>query len=441
MICKIREAIARYNMPVEGKRVVVALSGGADSMALLYALYELKDEYGMAVEACHVNHGIRGEDALKDENFVKAECEKLGVVLHIFHFDVPSLAKERGLGLEECGRQVRYGAFASLSADGGLIATAHTLSDRCETLLLNETRGASLKGLCSIPAVRGNIIRPLIDCTRSETEDYCRENSVEFVTDETNFDDVYSRNRIRLNVIPELKKLNPSLEQAFARLMSCANEDEDYFDMVTKSVVSEARLEKGFDAGIIARQHPSVRKRVIAHIVKAETGLNPELVHIKMIEEILEGGTVQIIGDTVIRVRNSVLYINPQEETTEEWECDFSSFEASLKERQIKATVFNKNDLPPKHFVHNKVLDYDAVKGGCVLRNRRAGDRMRLAGSSCTKTLKKIFNEKHLEGRNNLAVLTDSEGILWVEKLGCADRAKITDKTVKVLLIEEIAEV
>lgn len=107
--------------------------------------------------------------------------------------------------------------------------------------------------------------------------------------------------------------------------MSCANEDEDYFDMVTKSVVSEARLEKGFDAGIIARQHPSVRKRAVAYIIRSATGLNPELVHLKMVEEILEGGTVQIIGDTVIRVRNSVLYINPQEETTEEWECDFSS--------------------------------------------------------------------------------------------------------------------
>lgn len=439
MICKVREAIARYNMPVKGKRVVVALSGGADSMALLFVLRSLKDEYGMDVEACHVNHGIRGKDALRDENFVKSECEKLGVNLHTFHFDVPSLAKEKGYGLEECGRQVRYDSFASLGEC--LIATAHTLSDRCETLLLNETRGASLKGLCSIPAVRGNIIRPLIDCTRTEIEEYCRENSVAFVTDETNFDDLYSRNRIRLNVIPELRKLNPSLEQAFARLISCVNEDEDYFEQVTKNVVSQASNDNGFDAELILSQHPSVRKRVIAHIVKAQTGLNPELVHIKMIEEILEGGAVQIIGDTVIRVKNSVLYINPAEETAEEWEYDFSSFEVSLKGRKIKAKVFNKNDLPPKHFVHNKVLDYDAVTGGLVLRNRRAGDKMRLAGSSCTKTLKKIFNEKHLEGRNNLAVLADDEGVLWAEKLGCSDRAKITDKTVNVLLIEEIAEV
>lgn len=439
MICKVRETIARCSVPVNDKRVVVALSGGADSMALLYVLCELKEEYGMAVEACHVNHGIRGEDAVRDENFVKAECQKLGVILHTFHFDVPDLAKERGLGLEECGRQVRYEAFESLG--DCLIATAHTLSDRCETLLLNETRGASLKGICSIPAVRGNIIRPLIDCTREDVEEYCRLNSIPFVTDDTNFDDVYSRNRIRLNVIPELKKINPSFEKAVSRLIESANEDEDFFREVTEKVFESAKTENGYNADIINAQHPSVRKRVLYKIINREADVKPELVHLKMVENILEGGTVQIIGDTVISVRNSILVINLQTQEAEEWECDFSDFEVSVGKRKIKATVFNKNDLPPKQFVHKNVLDYDAVVGKCVLRNRRAGDRIRLAGSSCTKTLKKLFNEKHFENRNSLMILADEEGILWVEKSGCADRAKITEKTDKILLIEDVAEV
>ncbi|MBP3442261.1 MAG: tRNA lysidine(34) synthetase TilS [Clostridia bacterium] len=439
MICKVKSALEKYSMHPEGKRVVVALSGGADSMALLTVLYRLRDEYGLTLEACHVNHGIRGDAAKRDEDFVKSYCEKLGIKLHLFSYDVPAVAKKQGIGLEECGRRLRYKSFASLG--DCLTATAHTLSDRCETLLLNEVRGSSVKGLCSIPAVRGNIIRPLIDCTRSEIEDYCRDNSIPFVTDDTNFDDLYSRNRIRLNVIPELRKLNPSLEQAFQRLINCASEDEEYFERLTAEIVSEAEKANGYDAELISRQHTSVRKRVIAHIIKTQTGLNPELIHLKMVEDILEGGTVQIIGDTVVKVKNSVLYINPQKETAEEWEYDFSTLEVSLKNRKIKATVFNKNDLPPKQFVHNKVLDYDTVVGGCVIRNRRAGDRLRLAGSSCTKTLKKIFNEKHLEGRNNLAVLADDEGILWVENLGCTDRAKITEKTVNVLLIEYITEV
>lgn len=438
MICKVRKTIERYNMALRGARVVVALSGGADSMALLYSLYSLRDEYDIHLEACHINHGIRGEDAKRDECFVKAECEKLGVKLHIFSYDVPAVAKERKLGLEECGRQMRYEAFSSLG--DCLVATAHTLSDRCETLILNETRGASLKGICSIPAVRGNIIRPLIDCTRDEIEEYCARNSISYVTDKTNFDDLYSRNRIRLNVIPELKKINPSFEKAISRLISSADEAQEYLQEETLKALNGARLENVYNADAIKAQHPLIRKRVLAEIIESEAGVKPELIHLELAEGILDGGTVQIIGETVIVVKGSVLYVNPEAEESDEWEYDFSDFEASFKGRKIKATVFNKNDVSPKQFVHNKVLDYDAVVGKCIIRNRRAGDKMRLAGSSCTKTLKKLFNEKKPEGRNNLMILSDEEGILWVEKLGCADRAKITEKTKKIIVIEDIAD-
>ncbi|MBQ8575959.1 MAG: tRNA lysidine(34) synthetase TilS [Clostridia bacterium] len=436
MICKVKNTFKEYSMPVRNQRVVVALSGGADSMALLNVLFSLRDEYDIVLEACHVNHGIRGESAERDEAFVKAECGKLGIKLHLLHADVPALSKEKGLGLEECGRQVRYSFFASLG--DCLIATAHTLSDRCETLLLNETRGASLKGLCSIPAVRGNVIRPLINCTREEIEAYCAENSIQFVTDETNFDDVYSRNRIRLNVIPELKKINPSFENAVARLIASANEDESYFEAVTEETYLKAKLKNGFDAGFIKKQHPSVRKRVLVKVLKEQAGITPELVHLKLIDKILDGGTAEITGNTIVNVRNYVLTINPEAEDTTEWEYDFSSLCATLDFGKVKADIFNKNELPPKQIVHNKVLDYDSIVGNCVLRNRRAGDKMRLAGSSCTKTLKKLFNEKHLEGRNNLLILADELGILWVQGLGCADRAKITQNTKNILVVGDV---
>ena len=197
----------RYNMPLFGRTIAVGVSGGADSMALLHVLLELKDEFAMNIIACHVNHGIRGETADRDEKFVVEACKRLGVDVRILRADVPGTAKKMHLGVEECGRRIRYDFFNSVAGDV-IIATAHTLSDRSETLLLNIARGASVKGLCSIPAVRGNIVRPLIDCTRADIEKYCSDNSIEFVTDETNFEDIYSRNRIRLNVIPELKKLS-----------------------------------------------------------------------------------------------------------------------------------------------------------------------------------------------------------------------------------------
>ena len=436
MICKVKNAVERYNMPLSGRTVAVGVSGGADSMALLHVLLELKDELGMKIIACHVNHGIRGETADRDEKFVVEACERLGVDVRVLRADVPAMAKKMHLGVEECGRKIRYDFFNSV-ADGVIIATAHTLSDRSETLLLNIARGASVKGLCSIPAVRGNIVRPLIDCTRADIEKYCSDNSIAFVIDETNFEDIYSRNRIRLNVIPELKKLNPSLERAFMRLISSAEEENDFMNGFSREILGKVKLGDGYDARLLKEQHTAVRKRVIFEIISTETGIIPEAVHVEQVERILTGGRTEIIGDTVVEVKNGVMKINPEKEEVSDWKGDFDSLSAEAPNGKFRGEIINKNNLPPKQSVHNKVLDYESIIGHCVLRNRRPGDKMRLAGSSCTKTLKKLFNEKHIENRNSAAVLADEAGICWVQGLGCADRCKIKPETDKILIIGE----
>ncbi len=436
MICKVKNTIRRYNFPLTGRTVAVGVSGGADSMALLHVLLELKDEYKLNVIACHVNHGIRGETADRDEMFVIKECEKLGVEVHVLSADVPGGAEREHLGVEEYGRRLRYEFFNSV-ADDVIIATAHTLSDRCETLIFNITRGTSVKGLCSIPAVRDNIVRPLIDCTRDEIEKYCADNSIEYITDETNFEDIYSRNRIRLNVIPELKKLNPSLEKSFFRLICNAEEENDFISELSKQITDKAKKKDGYDAGLISCQHSAVAKQVIAEIITSETGLVPESIHILQVVDILGGGKTEIIGNTVVEVCNGVLRINPKAEIISAWEFDFTSFFAETPSGIVKAQILHKNKLPLKQFVHNKVLDYDSICGGLIIRNRRPGDKIKLAGSSCTKTLKKLFSEKHLENRNNIPVLADELGVCWVQGLGCADRCKIKENTEKILFIGE----
>lgn len=436
MICKVRNAIERYNMPLRGKTVAVGVSGGADSMALLHVLIELKDELDIKIVVCHVNHGIRGESADRDEEFVVKACERLGVDCRVLKADVPDLAEKRHIGIEECGRKIRYDFFNSVGGNV-VIATAHTLSDRCETLLLNIARGASVKGLCSIPAVRGNIVRPLIDCTRDDIELYCAENSIEYVTDETNFDDIYSRNRIRLNVIPELKKLNPSVEKSFMRLISNAEEESEFLNDFSLEIIEKIRTDGGYDAKQLKDRHIAIRKRVIFEIINSETGLIPEAVHVEQIDKILGGGRTEIIGDTIVEVKNGILFINPKSEKIEDWECEFDLSEAETPFGKIKAEIIHKKNLPSKHFVHNKVLDYDSIVGHAVLRNRRPGDKIKLAGSSCTKTLKKLFNEKHIENRNGVPVLADEFGICWVQGLGCADRCKIKPETDKILIIGE----
>lgn len=436
MICKVKNAIERYSMPIYGKRVVVGVSGGADSMALLNALLQLKEEYKINVIACHINHGIRGVTADRDEAFVVEACKRLGVELHTLHENVPELARQQQLGVEECGRRVRYEFFNSIAGEG-IIATAHTLSDRCETLLLNMTRGASVKGLCSIPSIRDNIVRPLIDCTRADIESFCTENSIEFITDETNFDDVYSRNRVRLNVIPELKKLNPSVEEAFLRLIKSAEDENDYLATEAQKLLAEAKTKNGYSVETLKNSHRAIRYRVLFEIISREKGLLPEEKHIEQLDLILDGGKTQIIGDTVAVVENGILKIDPVERVEEEWEFDFRIPYAPTPHGIVTGEVVNKNNLPPKHFVHNKVVDYESIVGKAVLRNRRAGDKMRVAGSSCTKTLKKLFNEKHLDKRNSRLILADDLGVAWVQGIGCADRCKITEDTRKVLIIRE----
>ncbi len=434
MICKIKKTAEKYGMFSEKKNVVVGLSGGADSCALLHALCTLKDEYSLNITVAHVNHGIRGEEAQRDEDFAVHFCNELSVPIIVCHCDVPKEAKEANMGLEEYGRKIRYEFFESIDKDA-LIATAHNLNDCCETLLFNMARGTSVKGLRSIPAVRGNIIRPLIDCTREEIEAYCRENNINYVTDSTNGDDTYSRNRIRLNIIPELKKINPSFEQAASRLIASANEDEDFFAALTAEKIKSAKRENGYDAREIDSCHTALKKRVVAEVIIKETNLLPESVHIRNVCKILCGGKTQILGDTEVRVEKNILTFG-KKSLTESWQRNFSLDEDIITPAgTINFSIVNNIEPFTKQFVHNCVLDYDSVVGQLTLRSRLAGDKIRIANRNCTKQLKKMFTEDKITDKNSVCVLADELGVVWVQGYGCAERCKINKKTKKMLKI------
>ncbi|MCR4924709.1 MAG: tRNA lysidine(34) synthetase TilS, partial [Clostridiales bacterium] len=169
---KALNTIKKYDLLEYGDTVILGVSGGADSMALAYFMNSLKEEYGLKLIIAHINHCIRGAEADSDEEFVKNQAEKLGIEFRSLRADVPSIAKLNSEGTEECGRRIRYEFFNSISGNAK-IATAHNLNDKMETFFLNLARGTSLKGLCSIPVKRDNIIRPLIDCSRREIEEYC----------------------------------------------------------------------------------------------------------------------------------------------------------------------------------------------------------------------------------------------------------------------------
>ena len=202
---KVLRAIEKFGMLDGVNDVTVALSGGADSMCLLHSLLVIKDTYSLNITAAHLNHMIRGKEALRDEEFVIEQCKKIGVQLFVERVDVPLFARENKISIELAARKVRYEFFERVAK--GAVATAHTASDNIETVILNMTRGASLKGLCGIPPKRDRFIRPLICCTRSDVEAYCAKNNIQFVTDSTNLTDEYTRNNIRHNIYNIIKIL------------------------------------------------------------------------------------------------------------------------------------------------------------------------------------------------------------------------------------------
>ena len=228
--------IEKYNLLEKGDKIVVALSGGADSVSLLDALYSLKELYNLTIYTAHVNHGIRGEEADRDENFCKMLSKKYNAELFIKKADVKAIAQQQKISEELCGRNVRYTFFEELSKKlDAKIATAHTASDNAETLLFNIIRGTSVSGAGAIPPRRDNIIRPLIELTRADIEQYCVDNRLEYVNDSTNYTDEYTRNNIRHNIIPILTRINPNFEQAAMRFSENAREIADYLKAETET--------------------------------------------------------------------------------------------------------------------------------------------------------------------------------------------------------------
>lgn len=223
------ETVRDYRMLAPGDRVLCGLSGGADSVVLLHLLLSLKQEYALRIFAVHVHHGIRGAEADRDEAFCRQLCREYGVMLYCEHADVPGFAAESGRNLEDAARCLRYEVFRRLRAEADIdrIALAHHADDNMETVLLNLTRGSGLAGICGIPPVRGEIIRPLIACKKSDIAGYCAENGLSYVTDSTNADPSYDRNFIRSHVIPLLAELNPEVQQAFYQTSAIARADDE----------------------------------------------------------------------------------------------------------------------------------------------------------------------------------------------------------------------
>lgn len=446
METKILTTIQKYRMLEPGGSVVAGVSGGADSMCLLHFLCLLRKDWSLTVIAAHVNHGLRGEEAKRDEEFVRSWCAGHNVPFEVLHADVGALAKERGQGTEACGRDVRYRFFSELAEKhGARAATAHTASDNAETVLFHLIRGTGMRGLCGIAPVRGNIIRPLIETAREEVEAYCRENHVPYLTDSTNLSDDYTRNRLRHHLVPLCSEINPGFERAVLRLSETLSQDAAYLTGQAQAALDNARLANGTYSGPALAALPlPVLSRAVMLCAQAFSCRCLEQKHIKAVcNAIYKGnGACDLPCGLYAAVSQGMFRIAVKEKPAEKWEIPLNDAVSLTKyNKKLCVTVCSKMEYDKKTKFNKKLLnnaiDYAIIDRHPAFRTRREGDTFSPSGKNGTKTVKKLFNEYKIprEQRGKILLLAQGSEVLWIDGLGVSKHAAVSDKTQRVLII------
>ena len=446
---KALQVIRREQMLPPDCAVVAGVSGGADSVALLHLLVTLRSEKCIfALTAVHVNHSLRGEESLRDQRFVEKLCREWDVPLVVEQYDVATLADKQGKGLEEVGRELRYEAFqkAAQAYPCCRIATAHTADDNAETLLLHLCRGSGLHGATGIPPVRGPIIRPLISCTREEIESYCAEHHLSYVTDSTNTDTVYARNRIRHTVMPQLRTVNPQAVGAITRFIEQARQTDQFLDKLAAKAVSDAQTDMPdtYSCESLFSLEEPIRSRALCRIVKTA-----EERHIALLISALESGSgaVELPSGARWCVTKEHFFEQPISDES----YPFFSYPITLGKRYIvgdntyRFSLLSKAEYEQKlnicQQVFQNAFDYDRISGDLFLRQRQDGDSFRPSGRNCGKSLKKLFNEQKTVLRDRIPIVCDEKGIVLVCGFGCDERVRITAQTKTVILLEKEEDV
>lgn len=419
------------------KKVVIGLSGGADSVSLTHTLLKISKEKNFEIEAVHVNHGIRGSEAERDENFSKNFCKKLGIKLTIRKVSVPEIAKKLKISTEEAGRMVRYEILNEIAGEkkSVKIATAHTLSDNIETLIMRLASGTSLKGLCGIPPTRENIIRPLIEIKREEIEKYCKENNLNFVDDSSNFERDYTRNKIRLDIIPKFKNLNPNFENTVARTLNLLKNDEKFLEKETEKALESNPLNK------IINLPTAIKSRALLKIIKNFTKERIEEKHIKSLESLIikKSGKICIPGGKMLEFKNGEITLckSPNEEDSK-WEYLIKPLNILTEiETNIIINIVKVSDYSKKN--RDVCIDFDKIPKNSVIRNRRAGDKFTFKKRGLTKSIKKIFSEMKIPipQRERIPLIASENEVIWCENLGVS-KNYIPNKTTKKIALVKI---
>ncbi len=408
MLNEILRQLRRYDMVSPGDRVICAVSGGADSMALLWSMYLLREKLGICLEAAHFNHQLRGAESQRDEDFVRAFCSRYDIPLHLGSTRVTAGKK----GLEAAAREARYAFLDTLP---GKIATAHTADDNAETVLMHLVRGTGLKGLGGIAPVSGRRIRPMLTVTRRQVLALLEEYHIAFVADSSNESDAFFRNRLRHHVMPLLRQENPRLAESLSEAAQRLRQDEAALAALAGNSVTQ-------DVGVLRQMDPAVRSRVLEGLLRSWGVSEPESSHIALAEKLIfsenPSARAQFPGNVTVQRYYGRLEKREQNQALPEAALPHAG-SVELPRWHLKITV------APADALENGPAVFTVVpQGEVVLRSRQSGDSIRLTGG--TKSLKKLFIDRKIPSaqRQQVPVLADSRGVLGVYGIGVnLDRA------------------
>ncbi len=436
-------AIKKYKMDdlmsVSGT-VVAAFSGGADSTCMLYLLNEYCNEKGIRLIAAHVNHMIRGNDADSDENFCRDFAEKYGIPIEVEKIDIPRLAKEKGMGLEECARIARYAFFENLSKKyEAVVATAHNASDNAETVMFNILRGCGTHGLCGILPVRdGKFIRPLIEVNGDDIRSFCKKHDIGYVYDKTNADTDYTRNYIRHVVIPAMKKITSDPSASIEKMSGIVRRDDDF--------MLKTAHEKLNGRGFVTRSeinelHEAISSRMLVMLYNSVKISNSTIEerHISEIMALSKSGkkesSVSVPGKMKAVIEKDIVYFT-KSETNSETQKDFRyPRDGSVYKNDLYIVTISRGI----HSEHIKLSNdeeniyklstlrsfaFDKIKNTLIIRNRTEGDSYRYGG--IRHKVKKLFIDSKMSSREKslIPILCDDDGIFWIPGFASRDGIK-----------------
>ena len=439
MVEKVFKYIINNRMVRQGDTVLVGVSGGADSVCLLYVLSCLRERLGIKLHAVHIHHGIRGEEADRDAAYVEGYCADLNVMYDEIRLDIPSMAKEKHLTEEEAGRIARYECFEAYVESGKAqkIAVAHNKNDNAETIIFNLLRGSGIRGLSGIQPVRGNIIRPLLTVERKDIEEFISAAGLKFCIDSTNLSEDYTRNKIRKNILAyAISEINDGAVENIVLAGSRLSEAEEYISCEAERVFNNiAEIKKGeiiLDNRAVKELSFIIRKYLIMHAFEKLCGRRKDITmrHIESTAGMADKETGHVLnlpyGMKAIRSYDRLILRNWLYEPEN---ADFGA-------ENIKMRIFKreKGQIIPQN-MYTKWFDYDKISNTVEVRTRRTGDVIEILPEGHKKTVARymIDNRIPAEKREKILLLADDENIIWIIGYRISEKYKVTESTENIL--------